>query len=124
MAKVFPTLEQIDLLKVKPTDGERKLLHFLNSTLDDTYEIYFQPFLNGDNPDIIILRENSGVMIIEVKDWDLDSYQLSPNRHWQLKNIDNKFGNKQIVKSPIQQVFEYKENLYNLHIETLLEKEN
>jgi hypothetical protein len=122
MAKVFPTLEQIDLLKVKPTNGERKLLHFLNSTLDDTYEVYFQPYLNGDNPDIIILRENSGVMIIEVKDWDLDSYQLSPNRHWQLKNIDNKFGKKQIVKSPIQQVFEYKENLYNLHIDTLLEK--
>lgn len=65
MSKVFPTLEQIDLLKVKPTDGERKLLHFLNSALDDTYEVYFQPFLNGDNPDIIILRENSGVMIIE-----------------------------------------------------------
>lgn len=122
MATVFPTLEQIDLLKVGPTDGERKLLHFLNSTLDDTYEVYFQPLLNGDNPDIVILRENSGVMIIEVKDWNLESYQLSPNRHWQLKNIDSKFGNNQIIKSPILQVFEYKENLYNLHIETLLEK--
>lgn len=122
MAKIFPTLEQIDLLKVKPTDGERKLLHFLNSALDDTYEVYFQPYLNGDNPDIIILRENSGVMIVEVKDWDLESYQLSPNRHWQLKNVNNPIGKKQIVKSPIQQVFEYKENLYNLHIDTLLEK--
>lgn len=122
MAKIFPTLEQIDLFKVKPTDGERKLLHFLNSALDDTYEVYFQPFLNGDNPDIIILRENSGVMIIEVKDWDLNSYQLSPNRHWQLKNVNNPIGKKQIIKSPIQQVFEYKENLYNLHIDTLLEK--
>jgi hypothetical protein len=122
MAQFFPTLEQIELLKVKPTEGERKLLHFLNSALDDTYEVYFQPFLNGDNPDVIILRENSGAMVIEVKDWELESYQLSPNRHWQLKHIDDKFGNKQIVKSPIQQVFEYKENLYNLHIETLLEK--
>lgn len=122
MAIIYPTLDQIDLLKVKPTDGERKLLHFLNSTLDSTYEVYFQPFLNGDNPDIIILRENSGVMIIEVKDWELDKYQLSENRNWQLKNIDNKIGNKQVIKSPIQQVFEYKENLYNLHIETLLEK--
>lgn len=122
MAKFLPTLEQVDLLKVKPTDGERKLLHFLSSTLDDTYEVFFQPYLNGDNPDIIILRENSGVMIVEVKDWDLDSYELSPNRNWQLKNINNKFGKRQIVKSPIQQVFEYKENLYNLHIDTLLEK--
>lgn len=122
MANVFPTLEQIDSLKVKPTDGERKLLYFLNSVLDDTYEVYFQPYLNGDNPDIIVLRKNSGVMIIEVKDWDLDSYQLSQDGHWQLKNINNPNGKKQIVKSPIQQVFEYKENLYNLHIDTLLEK--
>ncbi|MBN8574605.1 MAG: AAA family ATPase [Candidatus Kapabacteria bacterium] len=122
MAKIFPTLDQIELFKVKPTDGEWKLLHFLNSTLDDTYEVYFQPFLNGDNPDIIILREHSGVMIIEVKDWNLDSYLLSPDRNWQLKNTDNNFNNKQIVKSPIQQVLEYKENLYNLHIETLLER--
>lgn len=122
MAKVFPSLEQIELLKVKPTDGERKLLHFLNEILDDTYEVYFQPYLNGDNPDIIVIRENSGVMIIEVKDWDLESYELSPNRNWQLKNVNNPSGKKQIVKSPIQQVFEYKENLYNLHIESLLEK--
>ncbi|HPX75999.1 MAG TPA: NERD domain-containing protein [Bacteroidales bacterium] len=122
MAKIFPTLKQIDLLKVKPTKGERKLLYFLNSTLDDTYEVYFQPFLNGDNPDIIILRKNSGAMIIEVKDWDLNSYQLNANRNWELKNINNPYGKKQIVKSPIQQVFEYKENLFNLHIENLLEK--
>ena len=122
MAKIFPTLDQIELYKVKPTDGEWKLLHFLNSTLDDTYEVYFQPFLNGDNPDIIILREHSGVMIIEVKDWNLDSYLLSPDRNWQLKNTHNNFNNRQIVKSPIQQVLEYKENLYNLHIETLLER--
>ena len=122
MALFFPGLDKIDFLKVKPTAGEKEFLYFLNSFLDDTYEVYFQPLLNGDNPDIIILRENSGVMIVEVKDWDLKSYQLSPNRHWQLKNIDNKFGDKQVVKSPIQQVFEYKVNLYNLHIETLLEK--
>lgn len=122
MAKFLPTLEQVELLKVKPTEGERKLLHFLNSALDDSYEVYFQPYLNGDNPDVIILRENSGAMIIEVKDWNLDSYELNNSRNWQLKNVNNKFGGRQVVKSPIQQVFEYKENLYNLHIDTLLEK--
>lgn len=122
MATVFPSLLQIDNLKVKPTDGERKLLNFLSSYLDDMYEVYFQPYLNGDNPDIIILRECSGAMIIEVKDWDLKSYQISPDRNWELKNVNNPLGNKQLVKSPLQQVFEYKENLYNLHIESLLEK--
>lgn len=122
MAKLFPPLDIVDSLKVKPTQGERKLLTFLDKTLDDNYEIYFQPYLNGDNPDIIIMRENSGVMIIEVKDWDLESYKLNESRNWVLKNTTNKFGKPQIIKSPIQQVFEYKENLYNLHIESLLEK--
>jgi len=60
-------------------------LDFLDKALNDTYEVYFQPFLNGDNPDIIIMRENSGVMIIEVKDWDLDSYELNEKRNWVLK---------------------------------------
>jgi len=122
MAKLFPELNLINNFIVKPTPGELKLLTFLHTCLDDSYEVYFQPFLNGDNPDIIILRENSGAMIIEVKDWQLDYYRLSPKKHWQLKNVRNNLGNLQIVKSPIQQVFEYKENLYNLHIESLLEK--
>lgn len=122
MAKLFPSIDLIKNLRVEPTSGELALLIFLQDTLDDSYEIYFQPYLNGDNPDIILLRENSGVMIIEVKDWKLDYYELSPNKHWLLKNVQNTFGKKQIVKSPIQQVFEYKENLYNLHIESLLEK--
>lgn len=123
MARISPSLEQIELLKVKPTSGERHLLHFLSSILDDTYEVFFQPYLNGDNPDIIIVRENSGVMIVEVKDWDLSSYQLTEKNHWQLKNVLNNITlNRQIIKSPLQQVFEYKENLYNLHIDTLLEK--
>lgn len=122
MATLYPDIDTIRNSRVAPTEGELRLLNFLNQNLDNSYEIFFQPFLNGDNPDIIILRENSGVMIIEVKDWDLDSYQLSPNRHWQLKNVNNPIGKNQIVKSPIQQVFEYKENLYNLHIDTLLEK--
>jgi hypothetical protein len=63
-------------LKVKPTSGERHLLHFLSSVLDDTYEVFFQPYLNGDNPDIIIVRKIL-CMIVEVKDWDLSSYQLT-----------------------------------------------
>jgi len=98
------------------------LLDFLHKTLDNTYEVYFQPYLNGDNPDIIILREGSGAMIIEVKDWDLGSYRLSPNGNWELKNVTGPLGGHQVVKSPLAQVLAYKQNLYNLHIENLLER--
>lgn len=116
MAILYPDIETIKNSKVPPTAGEEKLLMFLNQYLDDSYEIFFQPFLNGDNPDIIVLRKGSGVIIFEVKDWDLRHYSIDAETKWRLKQNDS------FVKSPLTQVQEYKENLYNLHIDTLLEK--
>lgn len=122
MARLRPTLEQVEGLKVRPTEGEKHLLNFLSENLDNSFEVYFQPYLNGDNPDVIILRERSGAMIIEVKDWDLKNYELNERRNWVLKHVPTANKQRRVIKSPIQQVFEYKENLYNLHIDTLLEK--
>jgi hypothetical protein len=115
MAIFYPTLEEIAAQKVKPEEGEWRLLTFLRDHLDDRYEVYFNPFLNGDRPDIIIMRKDYGVMIIEVKDWRFDSYLLDEKKHWKLRV------NEAIVKSPVKQVIQYKENMYNLHIEDLLE---
>jgi hypothetical protein len=48
MAELYPPIENIERLKVKPTDGELFLVkHFVNN-LSSEYEVYFQPFLNGD----------------------------------------------------------------------------
>ncbi|BAZ31984.1 hypothetical protein NIES4074_44580 [Cylindrospermum sp. NIES-4074] len=117
MAIFFPSEENISRLKVLPTAGEKYLLDFLGTKnlLSDEYEIYYQPFLNGDQPDIIIMRKDYGVMIIEVKDWSLTSYRIDNNKKWRVKTNDS------IIKSPIYQVKKYKENLYDLHIENLLE---
>lgn len=57
MAQLFPSFEQINSSKVKPTEGELHFLHFLLKELDDSYEIYFQPFINGDQPDIVVMRK-------------------------------------------------------------------
>ena len=61
MAQIFPSLDTIRQFKVQPTEGEWTLLLFLNKVLDDTFEVYFNPFLNGDRPDIIILKKQGGV---------------------------------------------------------------
>ena len=55
------------------------------------------------------MRRDSGVMIIEVKDWNLRSG---------FYDDDNKC---LLNKNPIDQVFSYKNNLFNLHIKTLLD---
>lgn len=117
MAKVFPSIEKILKMKVPPTEGELSLLNFLNNTLDDSFEVYFNPYMNGDRPDIVIVRKRHGVLIIEVKDWDLDAYQLDERKHWILKNDPSTK-----LKSPIDQVLKYKENLYTLHLDDLYEK--
>jgi len=116
MAKLYPSYEKILQLTVKPEEGELFLLKFLKENLDDNFEVYFNPFLNGDRPDIILMRKNHGVMIIEVKDWDLSKYYLDERRKWRLKKNDA------FLKSPIDQVLRYKENIYNLHVENLLQK--
>ncbi len=96
--------------------GEWHLLEFLADVLDDSFEVYFNPFLNGDRPDVVILRKGGGVLIIEVKDWHLDHYRIDAQRRWRTRHLP------EYVRSPLEQVLHYKKNLYELHIEGLLEK--
>ncbi len=117
MALIFPSIENIERLKVTPQPGEWFLIKHLIDTLDDSYEIYFQPFLNGDRPDIILMKKGSGVVIIEVKDWNLSRYIISENNTWSLISK-----NDQLISSPFRQVFNYKSNLFSLHINGLIEK--
>lgn len=116
MAKLSPDFEIIERQKVKPTNGEQALLNFLLQNLDDSYEIYYQPFLNGDNPDFAIMRKGSGVLLIEVKDWILDHYYIDETTKWRLVKDDT------VLKSPLKQVENYKENLFHLHLEELYNK--
>ena len=117
MAVLFPTLEQIQNFKMQPKEGELQLLHSLNNYLDNSYEIYFKPFLNGDTPDIVILRKNSGVLIIGVKEWSLDNYELKCNNEWHTKSDFRR------ILSPIEQVQAYRKNLCNLHCIELFNKQ-
>lgn len=102
MAQIFPSLDTIRQFKVQPTEGEWTLLLFLNKVLDDTFEVYFNPFLNGDRPDIIILKKQGGVFIIEVKDWDLDLYKLDEHKNWRLAYPKNEMEKYARILSPIQ----------------------
>ena len=116
MAEIFPSFENIERLKVKPTDGELYLLNYLVDNLPSEYEVYFQPFLNGDMPDIVIMRKGAGVVIIEVKDWNLTSYNIDEKNNW------HEMAGNHVIRSPFKQVFGYKSNMFKLHINGLAEK--
>jgi hypothetical protein len=118
MAQLFPTLEQVRQFKVRPEEGELYLLNFLAQTLGNDYEVYFQPFLNGDRPDIVVMRRGSGVLLIEVKDWDLSRYSVDSKGNWYFHAEG-----RHPKKSPIEQVRTYRDNLFDLHVEHLLERQ-
>ena len=112
MAIIYPDIENIYRLKVPPTLGEWNLINYLNDHLDDTYEVFFNPYLDGDRPDIIILKEHCAAFIIEVKDWNLKNYKITDNNKWKFYD-----GSKSSSKaSPHSQAFRYKKNLYDLHL--------
>ncbi len=115
MAKLYPPIEVIKKRKPSATPGERALLSFLLHNYNDEYEIFFQPFLNGDLPDVIVMHKGCGVMVFEVKDWDLSNYNVTSNGKWVVKA--NGAVNK---NTPLRQVLRYKEKLYDLHIDSLL----
>lgn len=116
MAQLFPALQTVDRLREPPTNGERALLEYLNTHLRDDYEVYFQPYFNGLRPDIVIMRKGWGVIIVEVKDWDLGAYAVDETNKWKLRN------NNTSLKSPHQQVFSYKKSMFDLHVEGLAEE--
>jgi hypothetical protein len=116
MAILIPSLDAAKVAKQKPTEGEVFLLEFLAKHFDDNVEVYFQPCFNGDRPDIVLMSPNLGVIIIEVKDWKLSLYDIDNNNKWSVRHIS------QGVKSPFQQVYAYKKNFFEIHVNGLLEK--
>jgi superfamily I DNA/RNA helicase len=60
--------------RFKLTDLEIRVLSFFNENLDDSYEIYFRPFLNGFSPNIIIFKERSGIIVLDI--FDCNKYEL------------------------------------------------
>lgn len=116
MAILIPTLEKAKAAKQKPTAGEVYLLEFLQSHFDNEAEVYSQTCFNGERPDIVIMSRTQGLIIIEVKDWNLDNYSIDS------KNVWSVLARKQPVKSPFQQAYTYKKSFYEIHANGLLEK--
>ena len=118
MAKFIPSIEEVINGRVKPQAGELDALYKLQN-LDDSYEVYFNPMLNGDFPDIVVFRHGYGVFIIEVKDWDLRSYIVENDNDKLTFNLENQTHQYEI-KNPLDQANSYKSNIMNLYSQELL----
>src|SRR3712207_1540047 len=121
MAILIPNMDQIKNSKPYPQEGEIEILKCLQQGLDDSYYVFFQSYLNGLHPDVVILKDGYGVFIIEVKDWNLNRYKYKDYNGISNKKYGRMFLNKNNceVKTPFDQVMAYKNNLYNLYLPRL-----
>ena len=56
------------------TEGEEYLLNvFKTSRIFDGWQIFEQPHINSMKPDFVLLNPKKGIIIVEVKDWNLES---------------------------------------------------
>lgn len=119
--RLYPNWEQLNAMHNPLTEGERALITFLDNNLpeDNTWKegnnlkdykgwlIFAQPYLNGTRPDVVIFNPQVGMVIYEVKDWNLDNYDIDKLGNLRVKNNGKTYD----VKSPIKQVEHYKEVL-------------
>ena len=95
------------------TEGERFLIEYLSKHLpkkenkEDDWIICAKPQLHwggNETPDVVIANNNKGIIIFEVKDWDLTKYTQ--------RRIRSKVGiytGKSNNKYPIERVAEYRD---------------
>jgi len=64
--RIYPSWGKINEFVEPLTEGKKTLIRYLDDNLSKDWKIFIKPYLNGSNPDLIILNPNSGVMIFEV----------------------------------------------------------
>lgn len=96
-------------------DGATTLAHLLREALPTPWEIYEQPFLNGDYPAVAALHPSAGLTIFDVHNWDLRSYRREQMGRYQryTQRTEQKM---RAVLNPVRRAEHYIENLLNLYV--------
>ncbi|WP_214835375.1 NERD domain-containing protein [Exiguobacterium sp. s36] len=88
------------------TEGESYLLHiFKTSPRFKGWTVFEQPHINSMKPDFILTHPQKGIIIVEVKDWNLSSKTYSKQGH--IKGNDGNY----YKSNPIDQVEYYKDSI-------------
>lgn len=85
------------------TAGERKVFVALRDYLPDDSLVYYDIPVKGRYPDFIIVGPDLGLVVLEVKDWRLDSIAAVTGDGVVLRSADG----EQVVANPVQQARAY-----------------
>jgi hypothetical protein len=102
--------------------AEKLVWQFLDRNLDDTWEIYHEPYINGLRPDFILLNSKKGLIAVEVKAWNLQNAKywcefehkdLSPRLKY--RSAINETIAVDRLKNPIDQIERYQAQIQSLY---------
>ncbi len=99
----FTIPETIGTRPGSATAGERKVFVALRDHLPEDYLVYYDIPVQGRHPDFIVVGPDLGLIVLEVKDWRLDSIAAVGGDGVVLRQT----GGELTVKNPIQQAREY-----------------
>lgn len=55
-------------------------MEFLDKNLPHSWNIYVQPYVNDMRPDVVVVNPQVGLVVFEVKDWDLSLRQIEKGK--------------------------------------------
>ncbi|GIP65105.1 DNA helicase [Virgibacillus pantothenticus] len=98
-------------IRSSATVGERILFHTLKECLDDDYIVYYEPEINGKRPDFLIIGPYLGLLVLEVKDYTINTLHRLTKNEW---IINSKSDGMVTVDSPLKQAKDYMFSVQNL----------
>jgi hypothetical protein len=100
MATLIPSLGSCT---ARMTSGERRLAERLEHKLDGDYLLWYDVPIGPkqSQPDFVVLHARRGLLILETKDWKLETVQRATRQHWEI--LDSSSGRTKVVISPLAQ---------------------
>ena len=83
MATLIPAL---GTCTARMTSGERRLAERLEQKLDDDYLLWYDVPVGPkqSHPDFVVLHPRRGLLILETKDWRLETIQKATRQYWEI----------------------------------------
>lgn len=102
MATLIPSFNSC---RSRMTGGERRLAERLEAKLEDDYLLWYDVPLGGRglHPDFVVLHPRRGLLILEVKDWRLDTIRSVNRTHAEIMTSS---GVKHVL-NPLEQARQY-----------------
>lgn len=109
MATIFPALTKSTLSRM--TAGERRFAERLKTLLENDYLVWYEPTAGTTrrHPDFVVLHPSRGLLLLEVKDWKLETI-----RAINAKTVELLTTQGLVTKpNPLEQARQYAHNIVN-----------